>query len=47
LGLEPDEYELMIGFKSNVLLFVKWGFWKLCNFTTHIPLSNYNNSTMT
>jgi hypothetical protein len=23
LGLEPDEYELMIGFKSNVLLFVK------------------------
>ena len=23
LGLEPDEYELMIGFKSNILLFVK------------------------
>jgi hypothetical protein len=23
LGLEPEDYELMIGFKSNVLLFVK------------------------
>ena len=23
LGLEPDDYELMMGFKSNVLLFVK------------------------
>ena len=26
LGLEPDEYELMMGFKRDVLLFLKWGF---------------------
>ena len=26
LGLEPEDYELMMGFKYEALLFVKWGF---------------------